>query len=496
MTENGVKDLQNCIKILMILLFTGFIMMTGGYDGMKQQEAAVSDNIAESGLFFQNPLPISNIGDPYVIHAKDGNYYMYCTSASDGYYCWESPDLVNWNPKKTKCYTYGAASWADHNFWAPEVVEYKDKYYMYYTAAGPDISLRIGLAVSDFPQGPYVDIYDHPLFDFGYATIDANVFIDDDGKKYLYFVRDCSENEGSGIQKSEVYGIRLSDDMTGAEGEPAKLLSPEQPWEMASDDPIWNEGPEMIKHNGIYYLTYSGNYFGGRSYSVGYATAKSPLGPFKKAGENPILQAGSYESISGTGHHSMVYGPDGESLFFVYHSHTYPRVGGGNRQVNLDRACFDEQERLCVSGPTVSLQPVPEAGFIDHIEIACGGDAELPDLHNGLITVHKKDAEKRDTILKTDASGKVELNIKLEKETAVEAVLIYRGSTDFDHAELVFDGNIVFRDLSCPEEAEQRSLIALFEPIICEGITVTLYAEPESEISLSEIQLLSGEKTG
>ncbi len=258
---------------------------------------------------------------------------------------------------------------------------------------------------------------------------------------------------------------------------------------MASADPIWNEGPEMIRHNGIYYLTYSGNYFGSRSYSVGYATAKSPLGPFKKVGENPILQAGSYENISGTGNHSMVDGPGGESLFFVYHSHTYPQAGGGNRQVNLDRACFDEQERLCVSGPTVSLQPVPGAGFINNIEIACG-NTELPGLHNGLITVHKKDAEQRDTILKTDASGKVELNIKLKKDTVVEAVVIYRGSTDFDRAELVFDGNIVLKDLSCPEGAEQRSLIALFEPITCEGITVALYAEPESKITISEIQLL------
>lgn len=41
----------------------------------------------------------------------------------------------------------------------------------------------------------------------------------------------------------------------------------------------------MIKHGGRYYLTYSGNCFAGSAYSVGYAVAPEPLGPFVKAEE-------------------------------------------------------------------------------------------------------------------------------------------------------------------------------------------------------------------
>lgn len=72
--------------------------------------------------------------------------------------------------------------------------------------------------------------------------------------------------------------------MLAADGDAVRLLTPEQAWELESGNPLWNEGPEMIKHGGRYYLTYSGNCFAGSAYSVGYAVASEPLGPFVKAG--------------------------------------------------------------------------------------------------------------------------------------------------------------------------------------------------------------------
>lgn len=86
--------------------------------------------------------------------------------------------MVNWH--EIGSLLPGAGSWGFTDFWAPEVVEYKGRYYMYYTARwNKNNSLRIGAAVSDSPEGPFKDVYDAPMFDFGYAAIDANVFIDD-----------------------------------------------------------------------------------------------------------------------------------------------------------------------------------------------------------------------------------------------------------------------------------------------------------------------------
>jgi len=35
--------------------------------------------------FYQNPLNVNNIGDPFILPAK-GKYYMFATSASVGFY--------------------------------------------------------------------------------------------------------------------------------------------------------------------------------------------------------------------------------------------------------------------------------------------------------------------------------------------------------------------------------------------------------------------------
>ncbi|CAG7598792.1 Xylosidase/arabinosidase [Paenibacillus solanacearum] len=310
---------------------------------------------------YKNPLPIQHIGDPYILRASDGKYYCYPTSAGEkGFKTWSSDDLVHWK-EEGFIYEKNERSWGFRQFWAPEVVERSGKFYMYYTARWKEKdSLRIGVAVADRPTGPFVDVYDHPMFDFGYAAIDANILFDDDGKMYMYYSRDCSENIVNGRYESHIYGIQLGDDMITTVGEAVCLTRPDQEWEMKSlaQQRLWNEGPFTIKRNGVYYLTYSANFFGGRHYSVGYAVSDQPLGPFRKYEHNPVL-ASNCEEISGPGHHSIIASPDGTELFMVYHTHTDPAKGGGNRQVCIDRMGFREDGTIFVKGPTLSEQPVP-----------------------------------------------------------------------------------------------------------------------------------------
>ena len=72
----------------------------------------------------------------------------------------------------------------------------------------------------------------------------------------------------------------------------------------------------MLKRDGVYYLMYSGTGADSPNYAIGYATADSPRGPFKKYSGNPIVQRS--EGIYGPGHHCVVTGPDGK-LWMVYH---------------------------------------------------------------------------------------------------------------------------------------------------------------------------------
>ena len=333
-------------------------------EGREDEEETMPE-----GYFSNEQFKDLKIADPFVLKASDGMYYLYGTTGGKGFSCMRSENLIEWTDRRA-CFTAVGSGWcsASGTFWAPEVVEYEGKYYMFYTSKNSEGSLRIGVAVSDEPTGWFRNLKDEPLFDFGYACIDANVLIDDDGRKYLYYARDCSENTVNGKRTSQIYGVELEDDFSGVRGEAVLLLTPEQPWEMISENPWWNEGPEMLKHDGTYYLSYSANLYSTSAYSVGYAVSDSPLGPFVKAEENPILTSvvnGKRRSdVSGTGHHSFTVSPDGTELWAAYHSHIDPSNPKLGRRFNLDRAGFTEDGKLYIEGPTTEPQPVPSGAEI------------------------------------------------------------------------------------------------------------------------------------
>jgi beta-xylosidase len=77
-----------------------------------------------------------------------------------------------------------------------------------------------------------------------------------------------------------------------------KCINVSQIWEE-----VWprvNEGSFVLKHKGIYYMTYSANSYESPFYGVGFATATNILGPWTKYNKNPILQKPG--NLQGVGH--------------------------------------------------------------------------------------------------------------------------------------------------------------------------------------------------
>lgn len=482
-----------------ILLLSCFLIVILCRKGTTAMQTTFKLHTDLSQTCFTNDLGVTDIGDPFVLKVAPDEYYMYCTSApTTGYYCWKSSDLVHWGDKKM-CYVRKPDSWCTDCFWAPEVVARDGKYYMYYTAKNRNDSLRIGLAVSDAPDGPFEDVKNEPLFDFGHAAIDANVFLDDDGKNYLYYSRDCSENRDDYMKKSEIYGVALSADLLSVEGEAVKLLTPEQRWEKAPGDTWWNEGPEMLKHDGRYYMTYSANFFASPSYSLGYAVSDSPLGVFVKAQENPLLTSGLRRDVSGTGHHSFTTSPDGTQIWAVYHSHTYPADPSGNRKVNMDRVGFTADGKMFISGPTTSAQPMPSglstADVTGRFQAGFGARAEGTDsalLTDGLFSVSSRHAW-----LETEApaeEGIVKITLSSQDTLPVCGIAIYPGAEclgDISSVGLRL-GQKASSEEFVVEEGMTSPLLLYFDTCETDTIEITLsLREGQSVTRLSEISVLS-----
>ena len=336
-----------------------------------------------------NPIPLK-FGDPFLLHASDGRYYMYGTSLGDGFEAFVSDDLVQWD-SCGQVYKGGSPNqWNLDCFWAPEVYERNGKYYLFFSSnyrenpTNEGENFKIGVAVSDSPAGPFKDLYDRPVFNPPYPIIDANVYFDDEnGKCYLYFSRCCykhaveseiadSLREAGSFQEIEeswVYGVELKPDFSGVIGEPVLLLCPptaladrQSEWESRSAthgevNRRWTEGSYLFREGNTYYIMYSANHYGGQYYAVGYATADNPLGPFTKAENNPVLQENVSRggTVMGTGHNMVLTMPDGQR-YCVYHGRMTSNPG--ERVVLMDKLNIDENGVLTVDGPTTEPQSI------------------------------------------------------------------------------------------------------------------------------------------
>lgn len=300
---------------------------------------------ATNNVTYTNAL-LPEAADPDILFV-DGTYYLYPTTAGrnvGGIKVYTSTDMVNWTDKGLAL-LMGEENWGTNGFWAPDLIERDGKYYMYYTA-----NEHLCVAVADSPLGPFEQIEFGPIHE-DINEIDAHVFKDEDDQYYLYMVR---FDEGNAI-----WGAKLNDDMiTIDEQSLTEILVPSQPWEL--DMARINEGPYMLKKEGIYYLTYSGSHFESPMYGAGYATSDSPLGPFKKYEHNPIMQSNLL--VPGAGHHAVAMSPDQKEMFMIYHRHesiwnTDPR------EFAIDRMRFTKNDIgetiLEVHGPTVTPQPIP-----------------------------------------------------------------------------------------------------------------------------------------
>jgi beta-xylosidase len=259
-----------------------------------------------------------------------------------GYEVFVSKDLVHWE-LKPQVFTdpRGGA-------WAPDVfhdVKGDGKFYLYYTvdmpkdADGKKGGKQIGVAVADHPLGPFQDR--GVLAD---QAIDAHLFQDDDGSRYIYYV------DLKGGFKIVVQPMAT---LLEKKGKPSMVIRPTEPWEKVTGEVT--EGPFMLKRRGVYYLMYSGTGANTPNYGVGYATAKSPLGPFTKYAGNPIAHRGG--DVLGPGHHCVIAGPDGR-LWMVYHQKASTKTGW-DRFLAIDPLWFDEQGVIHVKTTRGTDEPAP-----------------------------------------------------------------------------------------------------------------------------------------
>jgi beta-xylosidase len=295
MMGSGVKNIAGSAKLIVIFLLVFFFSRCASV----KREGTPS-----------NGSPAIHFADP-AIFPSGGKFYLYGTvegNANHGFKAYTSTNLKEWKPagndsgyvlRKTDAF-------GTKGFWAPQVFAYNNKFYMAYVA-----NENIAIAESSSPEGPFMQHTKTPLA-APVKQIDPFVFMDDDGRKYLYHVRLTGGNR--------IFVAEMTDDLTAIRPETLReCITATEDWENTAraNWPV-AEGPTVFKHKGTYYLVYTANDFRNPDYAVGYATSTSPLGPWKKYSGNPIISR-KILGDNGTGHGDLFR--KGKELYYVFHTH-------------------------------------------------------------------------------------------------------------------------------------------------------------------------------
>jgi beta-xylosidase len=306
--------------------------------------------------------------DPTVVRLGSSYVASSTTTANLNLPVMTSTDLVTWRPRPA------LENWADYSTWrrydeamvtkptwaatrgqrdrvalmsqwAPSLAKVGDHYLAAFSAA-VQLTPRhscLGIAVASDPLGQYLDDSPTPLYcqkGSPLGAIDPDVFVDRTGTPYLLW-----KNEGvPNVAPPRLMSQQLTPDGTAfAPGTtPVALLTRGQAWEGAVV-----ENPSMVRFAQRYWLLYSGNDWRGRSYAVGYATCKGPLGPCTKPTSSPILAAG--HGIAGPGGADAFRAKDG-TLRLAYAAWDAGRIGGSYpRRFHVARLALTDAGRLKVA---------------------------------------------------------------------------------------------------------------------------------------------------
>jgi len=211
--------------------------------------------------------------------------------------------------------------WAGRQMWDTDAATKNGKYYLYFPVKDKTDIFRIGVAVSDKPEGPFRP-EPHPIV--GSYSIDPCVFEDLDGSHFMYFgglwggqlqryrnnkAQECGSEPADHEPALCPKVVKMHNNMLEFAEEPRDLVIIDdngEPLKAGDHDRRFFEASWMHKYNDKYYFSYST----GNTHKLCYAIGDNPYGPFTYQGVilTPV--------VGWTTHHSIVKFKDKWYLFF------------------------------------------------------------------------------------------------------------------------------------------------------------------------------------
>lgn len=302
------------------------------------EDVAFDKRVIDNFIIYETD---ATMRDPNVIY-RDGYYYMYGT----GWVCykatsldgpWEKLDII----KHSDLDSYGIKTGKPSNPWAPEVHEYKGKYYMFttYACGAHDCDYKVKehmkgfwqvqhghraniVLRADSPEGPFVPISKnsngeagHPTPDDLY-TIDATLYVDREGQPWMVYSKEWMTVDA---EKGSFFAAKLSDDLSSFVSE-SKLVfhATLKPEDNSWDGDGCMDGEFFYRaSNGTLYMLWSPKVNGGYSVAVARSESGELDGPW--SAESELLFSKEMGDGADGGHGSLFTDEFGQ-LWLAIHS--------------------------------------------------------------------------------------------------------------------------------------------------------------------------------
>ncbi len=180
-----------------------------------------------------------HLRDPFLyFHEPDHRYYMTGTQPKLwGFPMFSSIDLENWE-RLPDAFTAPDGFAVKPEFWAPEIHQWQDKFYLLGTITPPNHFRSTFIFVADHPCGPYQPLTGAPATPYGWQCLDGTLWIED-GTPWMVFCREWLQVHDGGM-----WTLPLSADLKQPAGRPVWLFdASEAPWVF----PFRNVADESIR---------------------------------------------------------------------------------------------------------------------------------------------------------------------------------------------------------------------------------------------------------
>jgi len=316
----GIKDMAKFNAIKVLTENDSVIACVKASELSKMMDDPKTGNPIVWKMFTADPSAHVFNGQMYVYPSHDLNNAQGYNMRD--YHVFSSPDMKTWKDNGVVL-DVDNVPWAKEYMWAPDCAYKNGTYYFYFPAKSKNDEFKIGVATSTSPTGPF---FAEPEPIKGSFSVDPAVFIDTDGKAYMYF-----GGQGMGGQTTP-WVAKLDSSMKQFDGEPQRILGAK----------YWFEACWMSKFGNTYYLSYStgSNHpdFPERS-AIAYATSDNPMGPFEYRGV-----VNGY--VSGWTNHQSMVEFKGQTYFFCHNAD----LSGGNtvkRSICVDYLHINDDGSLC-----------------------------------------------------------------------------------------------------------------------------------------------------